>query len=268
LVCPESEEGLRQWIDKYTIMEEISVTPRGDLKSISLIGPEVGRFSSDVLEVSPEPGYFLEVGEEGRGNLISRRPDFGGQRFDIITNIQHEGKDTTDITAFVEALPRVDSTTYETYRILRGIPGYGHEVTTSYNPYEAGLSHLISSTKGCYIGQEVVARLDTYKKVQKILVGVALQQEKGPSVGSVPLFHKDQDVGRITSIAPATYGGFVCGLAIVRKEILSATQVLRIGAADSVQHAALSSFPMNEEALGKCRFLLLDLANTMSESQS
>ena len=62
--------------------------------------------------------------------------------------------------------------TWEALRIKAGVPVYGREMGESYNPLEAGLIGAIDFEKGCYIGQEVIARLDTYDKVQKILVSL------------------------------------------------------------------------------------------------
>ena len=56
-----------------------------------------------------------------------------------------------------------------------GIPVFGFELTEDFNPLEAGLISHISFNKGCYIGQEVVARLNTYDKVQRKLVKLAWQ---------------------------------------------------------------------------------------------
>ena len=49
----------------------------------------------------------------------------------------------------------------------RAFPEYGKEMTEGHNPLEASLMEFISFNKGCYVGQEVVARLDTYDKVQE-----------------------------------------------------------------------------------------------------
>jgi folate-binding protein YgfZ len=64
----------------------------------------------------------------------------------------------------------LDADGLESWRILKGLPASGHELTEDYNPLEAGLRDAISFTKGCYVGQEVVARLNTYDKVSRALV--------------------------------------------------------------------------------------------------
>jgi folate-binding protein YgfZ len=69
----------------------------------------------------------------------------------------------------------IDAETLEAWRILHGLPAAGHELTEERNPLEAGLRGAVSFTKGCYVGQEVVARLNTYDKVARTLVTLELE---------------------------------------------------------------------------------------------
>ena len=78
----------------------------------------------------------------------------------------------------------------ETRRILLGIPAPGHELTEDYNPLEAGLGEAVSFTKGCYVWQEVVARLNTYDTVSRRLVGLVFRADgAAPPVGA-PIFRE------------------------------------------------------------------------------
>ena len=63
---------------------------------------------------------------------------------------------------------------FQITRVESGMPDWSTEITQDYNPLEARLIHAISFTKGCYTGQEVIARLDTYDKVQKYLMIIEL----------------------------------------------------------------------------------------------
>ena len=76
-------------------------------------------------------------------------------------------------------------------RVSFGIPEYGPELGEPFNPLEAGLIGSVDFTKGCYIGQEVVARLDSYKKVQKYLVSLRF-------VDSSPVFQPWASVSSLT----------------------------------------------------------------------
>jgi folate-binding protein YgfZ len=91
-------------------------------------------------------------------------------------------------------------------RIRSGVPAYPNEINEDHNPWEAGLSDAISLTKGCYIGQEVIARLKTYDKVKRRLVGLrlAMARERGD-----PLRLEGVDVGLVTTVAGDLAMGYV-----------------------------------------------------------
>lgn len=107
---------------------------------------------------------------------------------------------------------------FERYRLVHGIPVSPNELSDSYNPLEANLGGLVSWTKGCYIGQEVIARLDTYKKVQKHLVRLRLGEQ--PASLPVKLRDKEREAGMITSAATLEDGRSV-GLAYIGANSLS-----------------------------------------------
>jgi folate-binding protein YgfZ len=87
---------------------------------------------------------------------------------------------------------------YEVRRIELGRPAPGHELTGDYNPLEAGLAWACADNKGCYTGQEILARQVTYDKVTKSLAG--LRSAKPLPVGA-PVLVAGQTVGAVTSAA-------------------------------------------------------------------
>ncbi|NET10917.1 MAG: folate-binding protein, partial [Symploca sp. SIO2B6] len=104
-------------------------------------------------------------------------------------------------------------TTWENLRVHQGRPVPGAELTDEYNPLEAGLWQTISFNKGCYIGQETIARLDTYDGVKQQLWGIQLPEAVEPGTH---LTVDDKKVGRLTSIVP-TQAGYM-GLGYVRRK--------------------------------------------------
>jgi folate-binding protein YgfZ len=95
----------------------------------------------------------------------------------------------------------IEAEELEAWRIASGFPASGRELTEDHNPLEAGLREAVSFTKGCYVGQEVVARLNTYGKVSRALV--VLELEPGvpvPAVGAV-ILHGGETIGAVTSAA-------------------------------------------------------------------
>jgi hypothetical protein len=100
---------------------------------------------------------------------------------------------------------------WEVLRILQGRPAPEAELTDDYNPLEAGLWQTISFTKGCYIGQETIARLNTYKGVKQHLFGVKLSA--AAEIGSA-IALGDEKVGKLTSYTETPDGYF--GLGYIR----------------------------------------------------
>jgi folate-binding protein YgfZ len=127
------------------------------------------------------------------------------------------------------SLPPVGPEAVEAWRILRGLPSAGHELTEEHNPLEAGLWDSVNFDKGCYVGQEVVARLRTYDKVSRAIVGLEL-----PAAGELPepgakLLDGDRAVGELTSAAALPGTERRIGLAYVKKRDLREAMELGVG---------------------------------------
>jgi folate-binding protein YgfZ len=194
-VLDDREEGLlvggqaadplimKQWIEKYIIMEDINVRVLSG-QFIHLMVFDSLHSVVDVMRPAMPPG--CRIFEE---TLASTR----------LTHVltAKSGGDAATNGLMEAGFRQSDRDDYEEYRVLHGIPGFPGELSTSYNPLEAGLLPLVSFTKGCYIGQEVVARLDTYKKVQRRLV--QLRMEELPSELPEKIYFERQEWGSITS---------------------------------------------------------------------
>jgi folate-binding protein YgfZ len=100
-------------------------------------------------------------------------------------------------------------TLWQQLRIEQGRPMAGAELTEDYNPLEAGLWAAVSFDKGCYIGQETIARLNTYQGVKQQLWGLTLSAAAEP--GS-PITHGGAKVGQLTSVVETPTGLAGAGL--------------------------------------------------------
>lgn len=87
----------------------------------------------------------------------------------------------------------------ETLRVEAGKPRYGIDIDERILPVEAGIQdEAISYTKGCYPGQEVIARIKTYGHVNKQLFGLILEGEALPKKGD-KIYDEEKEVGWVTS---------------------------------------------------------------------
>lgn len=94
----------------------------------------------------------------------------------------------------------IESAVVETLRLEAGIPKWGAELTPTTLPPEAGphLLAAISYTKGCYVGQETIARLKSVGHVNRTLVFLRSDSDLFPAVGA-KLLHGEKESGTITS---------------------------------------------------------------------
>lgn len=89
--------------------------------------------------------------------------------------------------------------TFNTLRIEAGLPWYGIDMDESNLLPETGLEErLVSYTKGCYVGQEVIARLQTYGSVSQKLMGLSIEGNAVPERGDA-IMKDGEAIGRITS---------------------------------------------------------------------
>jgi folate-binding protein YgfZ len=115
---------------------------------------------------------------------------------------------------------RCDETCAEIFRIERGIPRWGHELTSEFIPVEANLEATsIDYAKGCYIGQEVISRMKMSGQTNKRLCGVISLSDQALTKGT-PLASEDEpikEVGIVTSAARSVRLGKEIGLGYVKR---------------------------------------------------
>jgi folate-binding protein YgfZ len=121
---------------------------------------------------------------------------------------------------------RLSDEDFLTLRIEAGLPAAGAELSEDYTPLEAGLGSAISSTKGCYTGQEVVARQLTFDKVTQHLCGLRLEQSARP--GQRLWAADGSPAGKITSAVKSPRFGKIA-LAVVRRPYHLVGELLRVG---------------------------------------
>ncbi|MBW4513636.1 MAG: folate-binding protein [Timaviella obliquedivisa GSE-PSE-MK23-08B] len=116
---------------------------------------------------------------------------------------------------------------WEELRIQQGRPAAGQELTDAVNPLEAGLWQTISLSKGCYIGQETIARLHSYRGVKQQLWGIKMNA--AAEVDS-SITEGEEKIGKLTSCTQTATGHF--GLAYIRTKAVTPGLKVTIGAVE------------------------------------
>lgn len=153
--------------------------------------------------------------------------------YELITSV--EMVDALLARLYAAGIVAVDEATYEVRRIELGRPAAGHELTEEYNPLEAGIGWSCADNKGCYTGQEIIARQITYDKITKTLVGV--QSDTLLKMGT-ELQVDGRTVGVVTSSAVSPTLEAPIALAIVRRPYHEVGTTLSGVAPQSAQPAA------------------------------
>lgn len=223
LTSPPCSEATRAWIDRYTIIEDVTVkdvTPTTAL--IGVLGPTASAVVEAVLgpDAAELPPLGCVTAPWGAGAVLAARTSpMGVQGYDVMVDAADAPSlwDALAETGAAHGVQPIGLEAMEALRVENGLPRWGPELGEAYNPLEAGLTESISWTKGCYIGQEVVARLWTYHKVQKYLVSLTFQGdgETCPAPGA-PLHVGGERQGALTSVAFSPGAGALLGLGYLR----------------------------------------------------
>jgi folate-binding protein YgfZ len=217
------------WIDRFTFIEDVTVRDRTfETAALQLIGPEAPEWIERQVEapVQPlQPWHFIEARINKEAVLVVRLNDVWLPSFlliaenDILRNIWR--------ALLADQSQPLGESVYDVLRVESGWGVYGRELSESTNPLEAGQMPFVSFTKGCYIGQEVVARLDTYDKVQRVLIGFEFES---PVPEGSTVFLEGDEIGRVTSVVRSPGLGKVIGLGYVRRKMAEAGRMVRVRA--------------------------------------
>lgn len=113
----------------------------------------------------------------------------------------------------------LDEATHEVLRVEAGQPAYGHELSQEYIPLETGLWDAVSFNKGCYVGQEIIARMESRGRLAKSMRGLRFAAPPAlPAEPATPLAKLDvggKEAGDLTSVVESPRHGLI-GLAYVR----------------------------------------------------
>lgn len=113
----------------------------------------------------------------GVSSLAAAREPIGGPSFTLY--MPAERVDAVRDALSAAGATTLDEATLDILRIERGYSAFGHELSQEYIPLETGLLDAISFTKGCYVGQEIIARMESRGRLAKVLRGLKLRLEIG-----------------------------------------------------------------------------------------
>ncbi len=167
---------LLRWIEKYIITENVKCENCSNKYLIlDIIGPQAESYltlicGKEVDELDNNRLHQVII-DTKTAFLLKKKAHSGEIIYWLLSKVENaeamieyllNHKSVFDLEMIGEAA-------FDRYRVINKVSKGGKEITDKYNPHEANLINDVSFSKGCFIGQEVIARLETYDKVQKDL---------------------------------------------------------------------------------------------------
>lgn len=183
-----------------------------DFAQISLIGPAAPRlFEKAFSRPYPQIDHVIEIMiGDFPVRFFTAQPAFiPGGRLVAPTEAVQELEDSLQ-AAGVSSLA---AHTWEVLRVELGLPGPRTELSEAYTPLEVGLREAISDSKGCYTGQEIIARQITYDKVTQQLRGLRMEKLVEPGT---PIRAEGKRAGVLSSTIESPQFGPL-GLAVIKR---------------------------------------------------
>ncbi len=203
---PGALPTVKAFLEKYLISEDAELQDASDLAVIGLLGPR----HSELLGVLPSGAQV--------GMLIGLH----GTPVDVVI---HRAA-LESVRAALCDVPCIDHGTFEVLRVEAGQPRWGAELVETTIPLEASLDRAISYTKGCYIGQEVIARATHRGQMQRKVAGLLLGTQAAAQ--GTELRRGNKKVGWITSVVASPKLNQVIALGYVHRDCLVAGTVLEL----------------------------------------
>ena len=181
LQAPEQPEGVDAILRPYVLSSDVQIEDRTDGSTLVAVLGDVGVTEGlEPVVLTPSvvgPGSDVVVATDGAAGLIERLRASG--------------------------LVEVDPADLETWRIRRGVPRMGVDFGPDALPAEVGLEGAIDFTKGCFLGQESVAKVRNLGHPRRVLVHV---RSDAPVARGASVLAGEETVGEVTSAAAALHG--------------------------------------------------------------
>lgn len=177
------KQKLKSWIERYIITEDVQMNDISEeYITLDIYGPQAEGFVTlllgDRIKELDEKKFVIE-NIEGIDSIIIKDYVNNYFYFKVLIN-------SKNLVALFELVRNNHSVfdvcfagteAFELFRVEMGFPGYPNEINDEFNPYDVNLLEDVNFKKGCYIGQEVIARLDTYESSRRNLTGFCFDGE-------------------------------------------------------------------------------------------
>ncbi|HEX9917701.1 MAG TPA: glycine cleavage T C-terminal barrel domain-containing protein [Pyrinomonadaceae bacterium] len=200
-----THEKVFQTLQRFTLAGDFRVRDvTGETAQFSLQGARAGAILQSALgeafvQAAPQQRSAASVRwREDQSITILHATHTGEDGYDLVCASDASAADLWEALTSAGARP-VGFDAFEVLRVEAGEPRHGVDVTDTNVVLEAGRDEAVSYTKGCYIGQEIIARIHWRGHVAKRLAGLVLADERDPGADAKVRTTEGKEIGRITS---------------------------------------------------------------------
>ena len=210
------EEAIASHLRKYILADRVEVRGLADMMPLCLLGPR----ATEALGRAelPPPGDWRHRRSLVHGTEVElqRAGRMGAEAWNLWVSASIAGLLAEQLLE-VPGVGPVGSEALEILRVEAGIPRFGRDFGPDNFPQETGAEEAVSYTKGCYLGQEVVARIHYRGGVQKALRGLVFEGAATAGAPGTPLLFEGREVGTVTTVVESIALGRPAGLAILHR---------------------------------------------------
>lgn len=193
-------ETLAQHLEQFHFVEDFEMTTLSDYQLLQLEGPQSLEVLQHVLQsefLALKDRQIQTISFAGETVYVRLASLSGEPGFALLAKTELQARLKAQLVQ--AGVPELDPATYEVLRIESGIPRFGVDMDSESLLPETGLEKsTVSYDKGCYLGQEVIARIHSYGVPPKALIGLECEQEPA---GVGELFYEGKSVGKLSSFA-------------------------------------------------------------------
>jgi aminomethyltransferase len=223
-------------LERYHIREKVEITDReGDLDVFEIHGPAATAVlarAAGGTRVATDPYRHREIAILGRAVRFVSHPWTGDPGGHLVLDPANGDAVAEEIlrAGAEEGLGLIGEDALEILRIEGGTPRFGIDVTDRTLLLELDREDMVSHTKGCYLGQETVARVHNRGRVQRVLVGLEIEGDAVPEPETLVL-HDEAPAGETRSAVVSPSLERVVALAMVRRQASEPGTVVHVAMA-------------------------------------
>ena len=216
-------------LEKYIVTDQVEILPLGDMASVRVAGPK----SADVL---------ADLGATTARDLTGAWSHAQVEILDYQARLVREGHSLVPAFSLWQSsaiaplmaedlaeagIPQAGTEATEALRIEHGHPLWGVDYDDSNLPQETGIEDAVDYEKGCYLGQEIVARIHYRGQPARRMCRLVFEPGHTPTAGAEIEFD-GRSAGTLTSVSPSLRGDAAIGLALLPRRAVGALPDARV----------------------------------------